>query len=80
MNDQDVTRCKLCGKVSGFCTCLANSAFDTVRSDGIAQGRREAAEADCELCGACIHVLVKCKNYHAILGTASAEKTDKGEI
>jgi hypothetical protein len=46
-------------------------------ADGIAQGRREAAEAYCELCGACIPVLVKCKDYYAILGTASAEKTDK---
>jgi hypothetical protein len=50
------------------------------KSDGIAQGRREAAEAYCELCGACTPVLVKCKNYYAILGTASAEKTGKGEL
>jgi hypothetical protein len=43
---------------------------------GIAQGRREAAEAYCNECGACIPVSAGCKYRQTILGTASAEKTD----
>jgi hypothetical protein len=52
-------------------------------ADGIAQGRREAAEAVCNYCGMCIPNPRKragCWIEKVILGTASAEKTDKGEI
>jgi hypothetical protein len=48
------------------------------KADGIAQGRREAAE---EFCKTCHRVRDcsggnACERYKAILGTASAEKAD----
>jgi hypothetical protein len=53
------------------------------KSDGIAQGRREAAEAVCNYCGMCIPNPRKragCWIEKVILGTASTEKTGKGEL
>jgi hypothetical protein len=63
---------------------IYREAMDKQKADGIAQGRREAAEAYCKICNntyasACCDKSM-CEQYKAILGTASAEKTDKGEI
>jgi hypothetical protein len=53
-----------------------------IKADGIAQGRREAAEAYCNAC--CDPSArpddCKCADLPIILGTASDEKTDKGEL
>jgi hypothetical protein len=48
---------------------------EIAQDEARAQGRRDAAEAYCKLCGACIPVLVKCKNYHVILGDTASGKT-----
>jgi hypothetical protein len=48
-------------------------------ADGIAQGRREAAEALCSLCDyISLGCTAHCVSRKAIIGTASSEKTDKG--
>jgi hypothetical protein len=49
-------------------------------ADGIAQGRREAAEAWCAMTCPFKCPDRTCNQYKTILGTASDEKTDKGEI
>jgi hypothetical protein len=55
-------------------------------ADGIAQGRREAAEAYCDTCEKSVERNCprpnsnRCRHRFAILGTASDEKTDKGAI
>jgi hypothetical protein len=63
---------------------LIDSAFAAISADQRAQGRREAAEAYCEtICRGIYHKHPEnepCNLVKVILGTASAEKTDKGEI
>jgi hypothetical protein len=53
------------------------------KADGIAQGRREVAEAWCNRCKV-KHGYIRpdchCDEIATILGTASDEKTDEGEI
>jgi hypothetical protein len=60
---------------------IYREAMDKQKADGIAQGRREAAEAWCSICDyISLGCTEHCVNRKAILGTASDEKTDKGEI
>jgi len=74
MNPGDIW-CSACGRYHASLTVCPS--FTTANT--YAQGRREAAEAYCKGCscmGPCDRQDT-CVQYRTILGTASAEKTDK---